>query len=78
MAFALRHGEHMRDGWWRILALVMFIIFLGAVVGLAVWVFSRIIASRKTEKSPMDIAKERLAKGEISAEEFERIKQQLS
>ena len=78
MAFALRHGEHVRDGWWRLLALVMFIIFWGAVVGLAVWAFSRIVGSREAAKSPMDIAKERLAKGEISAEEFERIKQQLS
>jgi putative membrane protein len=82
MAFAFRHGERVRDGGWRILALLMFIIFWGAVIALAVWAFSRIIGSRKTEKgltqrSPMDIAKERLAKGEISAEEFERIKQQL-
>jgi putative membrane protein len=78
MAFALRQGEHVRDGGWRILALVMFIIFWGAVVGLAVWAFSRIAGSRKAERSPMDIAKERLAKGEISSDEFERIKQQLS
>jgi putative membrane protein len=78
MAFAFRHGERVRDGGWRILALLMFIIFWGAVIALAVWVFGRIIGSRKTEKSPMDIAKERLAKGEISSEEFERIKQQLS
>jgi uncharacterized membrane protein len=56
----------------------MFIVLWGAVVGLGVWAFSRIVGSRKAEKNPMDIAKERLAKGEISAEEFERIKQQLS
>lgn len=68
----------MRDGWWRILALVMFVVFWGAVIGLAVWAFSRIVGSRKVEKSPMDIGKERLARGEISSEEFERIKQQLS
>ncbi|MGA2284919.1 MAG: SHOCT domain-containing protein [Dehalococcoidia bacterium] len=55
----------------------MFVIFWVAVVALVVWAFTRVAGTHKAEKSPLDIAKERLARGEISAEEFERIKQQL-
>jgi putative membrane protein len=65
------------DGGWRILALVTMVLFWAAVVAVAVWVVGRLTRSRGVAKSPLDIAKERLAKGEISEEEFERLKQKL-
>ncbi len=55
----------------------MFIIFWVAVVALAVWAFTRLAGTRKSEKSALDIAKERLARGEITSDEFERIKHQV-
>ncbi len=80
VVLAFRHGDHMGDwggGWW-IAMILMMVIFWAAVIALAAWAFSRIVGTHKAEKSPLDIAKERLARGEISAEEFERIKQQLA
>ena len=76
VALVFRHGDRFGDGW-RIVGLLMFVIFWVAVVALVVWAFTRVAGTHKAEKSPLDIAKERLARGEISAEEFERIKQQL-
>ncbi len=65
-----------RDGW-GILMLVTMVLFWTAVVAVAVWVVRRLSRSRGVARSPLDIAKERLAKGDISEEEFERLKQKL-
>ncbi len=76
IALVFRNGHRFGDGW-RIVGFLMFIIFWAAVIALAAWAFSRIVGTQRAEKSPLDIARERLARGEISADEFERIKQQL-
>lgn len=63
-------------GWMMILWIV--------IVGLIVWGIVALIRrgsskSNGTEdKTPLDIVKERYAKGEISKEEFERIKKDLT
>ena len=56
------------------------VLFWGAFVGLIVWAvirFSRQDGSESKNKS-IDIAKERYAKGEISKEEFDQLKKDLS
>jgi len=77
---ALAHdGDHMGDwggGWW-IAMVFMMVIFWAAVIALAVWAVRSFAGSREDRKTPLDIARERLARGEISEEEFERIKRQL-
>ena len=65
------------DGGWRILALVTMVLFWAAVVAVAVWVVRHFTRSRGERESPLEIAKLRLAKGEISEEEFERLRQKL-
>jgi putative membrane protein len=65
------------DGGWWILMMVMMVLFWAAVIGVAVWAVSRIAGSRGEPRSPLDIARQRLAKGEISEEEFERLRQKL-
>jgi len=85
VALADRDG-HMWDGddhmwgwgggWW-ILMMVIMVLFWAAVIAVAVWAVSHFTGARGQSKSPLDIAKERLAKGEISEEEFERLKQKL-
>ncbi|MCL2150080.1 MAG: SHOCT domain-containing protein [Dehalococcoidia bacterium] len=52
-----------------VIAPVIFIVFI------VVWLSSR---SKKTNKSAIDLAKERYAKGEISKDEFEEIKSNLA
>ena len=74
------HGDDHVWGWgggWWILMMVIMVLFWAAVIALAVWGVSRLTGSRGQSKSPLDIARERLAKGEISEEEFERLKQKL-
>ena len=57
---------------------VMMVVFWAAVIALVVWAFTRVAGTREElKRPPLDIAKERLARGEISTEEFERIKHQL-
>ncbi len=77
---ALAHdGDHMGDwggGWW-IAMVFMMIIFWAAVIAVIVWAVRGFGGPREERKTALDIARERLAKGEITEEEFERIKRQL-
>jgi len=68
----------MAFGW------VWFVLFWGGLIWLIVWAVNRISGRRPEEgsqwreRTPLDIARERLAKGEINEEEFQRLKQHLS
>jgi len=78
VAFA-HDGDHMGDwggGWW-IAMMFMMVIFWAAVIALVVWGVRSLAGPREQRRTPLDIARERLARGEISEEEFERIKRQL-
>jgi putative membrane protein len=69
--------------WWMDDAsLGVFIIFWAAVITLIIWAVRRFTGrdsgSHDLKRNPLDIAKERYAKGEISKEQFEQIKRDLS
>ena len=57
---------------------VLFVLFWIGVVALAFWVADA-FGGRKADgrNAPMDIARERYARGEISREEFERVRDDL-
>jgi putative membrane protein len=61
------------NGWWIIMPIMM-VLFWGGVIALVVWGIRQFTRGREQGRSPLDIAKERLAKGEISKDEFEGIK----
>ncbi len=67
-------------GWWMLLGGAWILIFWGGLIALVVWLVTR--ASRHNGPSrrhnPLDIAKERYARGEISREEFEQLKKDLT
>ena len=76
---------HMWDipmgmGWWMAFGGLWVLIFWGGLIALIVWGITKL--SRRDgstpKRDPLDAAKERYAKGEISREEFERIKKDLS
>ena len=75
-------GDHM-DGWgagaWVMMSILM-VIFWGAVVAIVLWlVRSNTLHSHPEAKaSALDLTRERYARGEISHEEFERIRENLS
>ena len=69
------HTEFFGWGW------IWMLIFWGSIIALIVWGVRRLTVDRSPlahRSSPLDIAKERYARGEISREEFEQIKRDLS
>ena len=70
---------HEGMGWWMVFGGVWMVLFWGGLIALIVWGITKL--SRRngstTKQDPLDIAKERYAKGEISEEEFNQIKKDL-
>ena len=72
-------------GWGMglgVIGVLFSVVFWVAIIALIVWVVTKLIkneSSGKVEKqSPLDFARERYARGEITREEFEQIKKDLS
>ncbi len=61
------------NGWWIIMPIMM-VLFWGGVIALVVWGIRQFTGDRERGPSPLDIARERLARGEISKDEFEQIR----
>ena len=75
---------HMWDpsvmGWWWLFGGLWMVVFWGGIIALIVWGIKKLTERGGTasKNDPLDMAKERYAKGEISREEFEQIKKALS
>jgi putative membrane protein len=74
-------------GWgWMAFGMAWMVIFWGGIIALAVWAVSRLTGDREKGRdqrrlegpSPLDIAKERYARGEITREQFEQFRHDLS
>jgi putative membrane protein len=67
-------------GWWMGLGVIGMILFWGVVIVLFVWAVKKFTASSDSNRknNPLDIARERYARGDISKEEFDQIKKILS
>ena len=67
---------------WMIFGMLIFVAFWVAVIWLIVWAIKRFTEPRgggsAAGKSPIEIAKERYARGEITKEQFEQLKKDLS
>ena len=66
---------HDMNGWWMVWGTVMMLVFWGGIIALGVWAGRSLLPGRGG--SPLDIARERYARGEIGQEEFEEIRQAL-
>ncbi len=72
-------------GWWMLWGGLMMVLFWGVIIGLIVWAIQSSTGWRAgqprpesaADRSPLDIAKERYARGEIGRDEFERMRQDL-
>lgn len=72
-------GAHEGMGWWMLFGGVFWLALIGVVAYLVTSAFAR--GPRTLEGQPesaLDIAKRRLAAGEISQEEYERLRDTLS
>lgn len=67
-------------GLWMVIAMVSWLLLLAGVVFLIVWVFQRFRPGdgSKAKESALEILKKRYARGEISREEFEEKKRDIS
>lgn len=75
---------HWYGGWmsgWGWLMMILVVVFwllvIGGVVWLVVWLAGR-TNLRSTSETPLEILKMRYARGEITREEYERMRQELS
>jgi putative membrane protein len=66
-------------GWWMIFGGIFMIVFWGGIIALIVWAITRLTRRDRMEShpSPLDIARERYARGEITRDEFEQLKKDL-
>ena len=77
---------YMHDGcgWWMVFRGIWMLVFWVAIIALVVWGVKKRVGHEESKGStperrdPLEIAKERYAKGQISKEEFEQIKKDLS
>jgi putative membrane protein len=76
------HDGMMSGGYWLIWMVPLMIIFWGGIIALIVWGVKKLGKGEgttgATKRDPLEIAKERYAKGEISKTDFEQIKKDLS
>ncbi len=61
------------SGWW-----IVMVVMMVAMIALVVWGISQFTGGQRRDQSALDIAKERLARGEITKEEFDRIRGDLT
>lgn len=70
---------HQGMGWWMVFGGVWTVAFWALVIWLVVWMVSRLTSghgegqARRDEETPLEIARKRLARGEISREEYEEL-----
>ncbi|MCK4862757.1 MAG: SHOCT domain-containing protein [Dehalococcoidales bacterium] len=70
---------HEGMGWWMAFGGIWMVFFWGGLIALIVWGISRLTRNNSSgrKQHPLEIARERYARGEISREEFEQIKKDL-
>ena len=71
---------HEGMGWWMVFGGVWMVIFWGGLIALIVWGITKLSGRGNTtpKHDPLDVVKERYTKGEISREEFNQLKKDLS
>lgn len=69
---------HDIGGWWMLFGGIWMLIFWGGLIALIVWGITRLTRHDSVAKhTPLELAKERYARGEINKEQFEQIKKDL-
>ena len=70
---------HDLGGWGMLFGGIWMFVFWGGLIALIVWGITRLTNRDDsiTKHTPLEVAKERYARGEINKEEFEQIKKDL-
>ncbi len=70
---------HSADGmgWWMLFGTIWFVVFWGLVLWAVFTVAGRGGSGARGDDSPIEIARRRYARGDITREEFEQIRRDL-
>jgi putative membrane protein len=70
---------HNVSGWWMVGGWVLMLLIWVGIAFLAILAFKWFLRHNESaeKQTPLDIARERYAKGEITKEQFEQIKKDL-
>ena len=70
---------HEGMGWWMVFGGLWVLVFWGGLIALIVWGISKLSGRGDSipKHNPLDVAKGRYARGEVSREEFEQLKKDL-
>ena len=69
---------HEGAGPWMVVGGALMFVFWAGVIGLVIWGIAKLARHSHHANGALAIARERYARGEISKEEFEQIKKDLS
>jgi len=71
-------GAHEGMGWWMVFGMIWMVIFWGAIVWLIVWGIGQVSGGdRRRDDDPIEIARRRYARGEITREQFDQLQRDL-
>ena len=71
-------GANEGMGWWMVFGGIWMVIFWGAIIWLVIWGVGQVSGGgRRSEDTPLEIARTRYARGEITREQFEQLQQDL-
>jgi len=67
-------------GWWMVFGMIWMVVFWGAIIGLIIWGVARATGGggRRDDETPIETARRRYARGEITREQFEQFRHDLS
>ncbi len=71
---------HEGSGWWMLFGGIWMVFFWGGIIALIVWGITRLTRSdgrQHHRHDALDIAEERYASGEITREEYQRIRKDV-
>ena len=71
---------HEGSGWWMFFGSIWMILIGGGLIALIVWGIRKLTGNSGNIgiKTPLEIVRERYAKGEITKEQYEQIKKDIS
>ena len=76
---------HDGMGWWMLFGSIWFVVLWGLIIWAVITLVSKLGGGQSSqpgpsrrEESPLDIVKQRYARGEISKEEYDRLRADLS
>jgi putative membrane protein len=66
-------------GWWMVFGVVLMILFWGGLISFFIWGLRRLTRHGSNDKGdPLDTAKQRYARGDITKQQYEQIKKDLT